>query len=235
MGFSDAVFNPHTFQLQPMTIIPIAPIGTGGQVPLIPLPNTSDPNFAQLTITDLRMQIKALLFAEQPMDSKSVQPQTTYELSLKQQSLAEKIGPLFSRMQQEFLWPCIKRFAYILHSMGKLPYPEIGGMPIVFKYKSPLAKAKGRADVESFTQWVQLMQGIMGPESVMMYINPKTTPYMLAEMLQVDERFLNKPDAVARVGQQLMDQHNEAKLAQASGMMPEAPPNPVQSPIAPPI
>ena len=235
MGFSDAVFNPHTFQLQPMTIIPIAPIGSNGQVPIIPLPNSADPNFAQMTIADLRMQIKSLLFAEQPMDSKSVQPQTTYELSLKQQSLAEKIGPLFSRMQQEFLWPCIKRFAYILHSMGKLPYPEIGGIPIIFKYKSPLAKAKGRADVEAFTQWVQLMQGIMGPEAVMMYVNPETTPYMLAEMLQVDERFLNKPKAVAKVGQQLMDQHNEVKLAQASGMMPEAPPNPVQSPIAPPV
>jgi hypothetical protein len=108
MGFSDAVFNPHTFQLQPFTIIPIAPIGTGGQVPLIPLPNSADPNLAQMTMADLRMQIKSLLFAEQPQDSRSVQPATTYELSIKQQSLAEKIGPLFSRMQQEFLWPVIK-------------------------------------------------------------------------------------------------------------------------------
>lgn len=234
MGFSDAVFNPHTFQLQPFTIIPIAPIGTGGQVPLIPLPNSADPNFAQMTMADLRMQIKSLLFAEQPQDSKSVQPQTTYELSIKQQSLAEKIGPLFSRLQQEFLWPCIKRFAYILHTMGKLPYPNVGGAPIIFKYKSPLAKAKGRADVESFTQWVQLMQGILGPQATTLYINPKTTPYLLGEMLQIDERFLNTPEDVQRVAQQVQDQHNEMQLAQSQGMMPEQPENPVQSPIAPP-
>jgi hypothetical protein len=234
MGFSDAIFNPHTFQLQPFTIIPIAPIGTGGQVPLIPLPNSADPNFAQMTMADLRMQIKSLLFAEQPQDSKSVQPQTTYELSIKQQSLAEKIGPLFSRLQQEFLWPCIKRFAYILHTMGKLPYPQVGGVPIVFKYKSPLAKAKGRADVEGFTQWVQLMQGIMGPQATQLYINPKTTPYILAEMLQIDERFLNTPEDVQRVAQQVQDQHNEMQLAQSQGMMPEQAENPVQSPIAPP-
>lgn len=234
MGFSDAVFNPHTFQLQPFTIIPIAPIGTGGQVPLIPLPNSADPNFAQMTMADLRMQIKSLLFAEQPQDSKSVQPQTTYELSIKQQSLAEKIGPLFSRLQQEFLWPCIKRFAYILHTMGKLPYPNVGGAPIIFKYKSPLAKAKGRADVESFTQWVQLMQGILGPQATTLYINPKTTPYLLGEMLQIDERFLNTPEDVERVAQQVQDQHNEMQLAQSQGMMPEQPENPVQSPIAPP-
>ena len=234
MGFSDAVFNPHTFKLQPFTIIPIAPIGTGGQVPLIPLPNSADPNFAQMTVADLRMQIKSLLFAEQPQDSRSVQPQTTYELSIKQQSLAEKIGPLFSRLQQEFLWPAIKRFAYILHSMGKLPYPDIGGIPIIFKYKSPLAKSKGRADVEGFTQYVQLMQGIMGPEAAQLYINPKTTPYMLAEMLQIDERFLNKPEDVQRVMQQQQDKINDMEFAQSQGMMPQQPENPVQSAIAPP-
>lgn len=234
MGFSDAVFNPHTFRLEPFTIIPIAPIGSNGQVPLIPLPNSADPNFAQMTMADLRMQIKSLLFAEQPQDSRSVQPQTTYELSIKQQSLAEKIGPLFSRMQQEFLWPVIKRFAYILHKMGKLPYPDVGGIPIIFKYKSPLAKAKGRADVEAFTQYVQLMQGIMGPDATQLYINPKTTPYMLAEMLQIDERFLNKPEDVKRVMQQVQDQHSAMQLAQSAGMMPQQPENPAQSPIAPP-
>ena len=233
MGFSDAVFNPHTFRLEPFTIIPIAPIGSQGQVPLIPLPNSANPEFAQFTIADLRMQIKQLLFAEQPQDSRSVQPQTAYELAMKQQTLAEKVGPLFSRMQQEFLWPVIKRFAYILNKMGLLSYPKVGNVPIIFKYKSPLALAKGRADVEKFTQFVQLMQGIMGPDATQLYINPKTTPYMLAEMLQVDERFLNKPDDVKRVMQQVQDQHNAMQLAQSQGMMPEQPPNPSVQPIAP--
>lgn len=234
MGFSDAVFNPHTFRLEPFTIIPIAPIGSNGQVPLIPLPNSSDPNFAQMTMADLRMQIKSLLFAEQPQDSKSVQPQTAYELSLKQTTLAENIGPLFSRMQQEFLWPVIKRFAYILNNMGILPYPKVGKLPIIFKYKSPLELAKGRADIERFTQWVQLMQGVMGPDATQLYINPKTTPYMLAEMMQVDERFFNKPNDVKRVMQSIQNQHSAAMIANSQGMTPEQPQNPSQTPIAPP-
>jgi hypothetical protein len=234
MGFSDAVFNPHTFKLQPFSIIPIAPIGSNGQVPLIPLPNSADPNFAQMTMADLRMQIKALLFAEQPQDSRSVQPQTAYELSLKQQTLAEKIGPLFSRMQQEFLWPVIKRFAYILNNMGLLPYPKVGDTPIVFKYKSPLALAKGRADVERFTQWIQLMQGIMGPDESKIYINPKTTPYMLAESLQVDERYINKPKDVERIMQAVQNEQSMMRLANSTAMTPEQPANPSQAPIAPP-
>jgi hypothetical protein len=232
MGFSDAVFNPHTFKLEPFTIIPIAPIGSNGQVPLIPLPNSANPEFAQMTVADLRMQIKQLLFAEQPQDSKSVQPQTAYELSMKQSTLAEKIGPIFSRSIQEFMWPVIKRFAYILHTMGLLPYPDIGGIPIVFKYKSPLELAKGRADTERLVQFVQVMQGIMGPEATQIYINPKTTPYMIAKMLQVDERFLNKPEEVQKVMQQLQNKQSMAELANPQANMPEAPQNPSQQPIA---
>lgn len=228
MGFSDAVFNPHTFRLEPFTIIPIAPIGTNGQVPLIPLPNSASPEFAQMTMADLRMQIKQLLFAEQPQDSRSVQPQTAYELAMKQSTLAEKIGPLFSRMEQEMGWPIIKRCAYILHNMGILPYPNVGGLPIKFKYKSPLGLSKGRADVEKFVQFVQVMQGIMGPDATQLYINPKTTPYMIAEMLQIDERFLNTPDAVAMVMQQLQNKQSLMELANPAAMMPEQPPNPSQ-------
>jgi hypothetical protein len=233
MGFSDAVFNPHTFQLQPFTIIPIAPIGSQGQVPLIPLPNSASPEFAQMTMADLRLQIKALLFAEQPQDSRSVQPQTAYELGIKQSNLAEKIGPLYSRLQQEFLWPVIKRFAYILNNMGILPYPKVGDIPIIFKYRSPLDLVKGRADVERFTQWAQVMQGLMGPESTQIYVNPETTPYLLAEKLQVDPRFLNDVEKVKQVMQDVQNAHSAQQMMaqeQAGQQGGEPPPSPVMMP-----
>lgn len=226
MGFSDAIFNPHTFKLEPFTIIPIAPIGTGGQVPLIPLPVSANIEFGQFTIADLRMQIKALLFAEEPQDARGIQPQTAYELSLKQQNLAQKIGPLFSRLQQECLEPIFNRFAYILHTMGKLPYPKLDGIPIKFRYKSPLALVKGQQDMARFIQFVQTMQGIMGPEATQVYINPATTPYLLADSLQVDARYLNNPDAVAETMQNVQNQHNMQQLANSSGSMPEKPQNP---------
>lgn len=234
MGFSDAVFNPHTFRLEPFSIIPIAPIGADGQVPIIPLPNSSDPQFAQLTAADLRMQIKSLLYAEEPQDGKGIQPQTAYELSLKQQNLAQKIGPLFSRLEHEFLEPVISRFAYILHHMGKLPYPEVDGIPIRFRYQSPLKLVRGQQDTARFIQYVQTMQGIMGPDATQVYINPKTTPYLLADALQIDKRYLNSPDEVAKVMQELQNQHSQQMLAQSQGMMPEQPENPSSQLITPP-
>jgi len=201
MGFSDGVFNPHTFRLQPFEVIPIAPLGTSGQLPLVPLPDSSNPQFAQLTINDLRIQISTLLFANSPTQSESVQPQTAYELSLKQQELARKIGPLFSRLQHEFLEPVVRRCSYILDKMGLLPIPKINGEQVVFKYKSPMAMAKGQQDIAALTQFAQLLQGLFGPETSQMFINPMTTPTLMAEKLQIDERFLNNPDQVAAVMQ----------------------------------
>lgn len=235
MAFSDAVFNPHTFRLEPFTIIPIAPIGQGGQVPLIPLEGSTELNITQFTIADLRMQIKSLLYAEQAEDQPGIQPQTKYELSMRQQNLAEQIGPLFSRLQYECLFPIIKRFAHILHTMGKLPYPKTGDIPIKFRYKSPLALVNGQQFVGRFIQYVQTMQGIMGPDATQLYINPKTTPYLLADQMQIDMRYLNKPDDVAQVMQQLKDKHEEqqAAIANSQGMSPQAPPNPSEALIQP--
>jgi hypothetical protein len=171
------------------------------------------------------------MFAETPTDSASVQPQTAYELALRQQTLAQKIGPLFSRLEQEFLTPVYERFSYILHTMGLLPRPKLEGVPIRFKYRSPLALAKGQQDIARFTQYVQLMQGIMGPQVTQIYINPKTTPYLLAEALQVDPRYINSVDSVSKVMQNVQ---NKQSAIDASGMTPEQPENPSEQLIAPP-
>lgn len=229
MAFSDAVFNPHTFRLEPFSIIPVAPVASNAQPPLIPLPNSSSPEFAQVTSADLRQQIKVLLFADQPQDSPSVQPQTAFELTMKQSQLAQKIGPLFARMEQEMGWPIVKRCAYILNAMGILPYPEVQGLPIKFNYKSPLALTKGRAEIENIVQFAQVMQGLYGPDVLQVYLNPETTPYMIAERLQIDPRFLNSPEDVKRVMQQvqnkqsMLEMQNQVAAAQDGAQQPASP------------
>lgn len=213
MGFSDAVFNPHTFKLEPFTVIPIAPIGVGGSPPLVPLPDSSNPQFSQLTIMDLRNQIKALLFND-VNPNQSVQPQTATELMIVQQNLAQRIGPLFSRLQQEFLWPVIKRCSYILDKMGLLPKPEVKGVKVNFRYRSPLALAKGQQDIARFTQYYQLMQGVFGAGPALMYINPGLAPYLIAEQMQVDARYLNSAEQVQAAAQQAQHQQDAMMASQ---------------------
>lgn len=221
MGFSDAVFNPHTFKLEPFTVIPIAPIGTGGSPPLIPLPDSSNPQFAQLTIADLRIQIKTLMFND-VNPNESIQPETAAAVMIQQQNLAQRIGPLFSRLQQEFLWPVIKRCAYILDKRGLLPKPELKGLKVNFRYRSPLALAKAQQDISRFTQYYQLMQGVFGPGPALMFINPALAPYLIAEQMQVDPRYLNSAEEVQQAAQNAQNMQDEAmNAAQQQGQEPQ--------------
>lgn len=228
MGFSDSVFNPHTFKLEPFSIIPIAPIGSGGQLPLVPLPDSSSPQFGQLMIQDLRFQIKQLLFNDTDTEpGQSKQPETATNELIQQQQLAEKIGPLFSRLQQEFLWPVIDRCSYILDKMGLLKRPRIDGKIVQFKYKSPLSLAKGKQDIANFVQFVQLMQGMFGPDVTMQYVNSSMAPWIIAEKMQVDMRFLNSPDDVQKAAQIMkdqMEQQQQNEMAQNQPQLPSTPP-----------
>lgn len=213
MGFSDSIFNPHTFKLEPFTVIPIAPIGAGGQPPIVPMPDSSNPQFAQLTIQDLRNQVKALLFNESP-STPSIQPESATQVMMNQQDLAQKIGPLFSRLQQEFLWPVVERCAYILDRMGILEKPKIDGKIIQFQYRSPLAASRGQQEMAKFTQFVQVIQGVFGPEATQLYINPKKAPYKIAEYIQLDPELMNTPTKVEEATQQMAAAMQQQQMAQ---------------------
>lgn len=223
MAFSDSVFNPHTFTMQPMSIIPIAPIGADGQPPLIPLTDASNPQFAQLTIQDLRAQIERLLFSDSPIPTDSVQPPTATEMMINQQMLAQRIGPLFSRLQQEFLHPLIERCMYILDKKGLLPKPKFkDGTEISFQYISPLALAKNQEQVARFTQWYQLIQGIFGAEAAQIYLNPNIVPWRLADLMQLDTSFMNKQQGVQEALQELQNQVTESEdMMREQGIPPQ--------------
>lgn len=213
MGFSDNVFNPNTFELKPLTVIPIAPIGTQGQVPLIPLPDSSNPQFGQMTLVDLRTQINNLLYAD-PLGPVDAPARTATELALRQQNLAEKIGPLFTRLQQELLWPILRTTMHTLDEMGILKMPRYKGVDVLFEYISPLALAKGQQDMAILAQYIQMMQGIVGPDVTQLFINNQDLPFLAAEALQLDTRYLNSKEQIAQEAQKLKDGRDEMAAQQ---------------------
>jgi len=226
MAFSDGVFNPYTFKLEPMTVIPIASVSRDQSLPLIPLPDSSNPVFAQMTIADLRNQVNNLMYAD-PLGPIEGPARTATEQSIRQQNLADKIGPIFTRLQQEFLWPVYRNSMDLAHTSGLLAKPTLeDGAKIKFRYKSPLAQSKGQQDMAILTQYVQLMQGIFGPEVAQLMIDPERTPWMLAEKIQLDTGFLltaeqMKQAAEAVAAQQAQQQAQANEAAEQTGEMPE--------------
>lgn len=214
MAYSDGVFNPNTFVMQPNSIITVSPT-SNGQFPLQPFPDTANPNFMQVTANDLRMQINALLYAD-PLGPVEAPTKTATEIGIRQRNLAEEIGPQFTRIQAEFLGPLIKRLIYILKKRGKIPPIEVDGREIEIRYKSPLTVSQGEKDVETFIRWFQVMQGTLGPEQAILYLNPLEMPLWSAQKMGVDMKVLNSKEQMADLLAQQSEQMQEQE--QAMGM-----------------
>jgi len=112
------------------------------------------------------------------------------------------------------------RCSYILDKMGLLPAPKIKGMKINFRYRSPLALAKGQQDIARSTQYYQLMQGVFGPGPALIYTNPGLAPYLIAEQMQVDARYLNSPEDVQRAAQDAQNMQDDM-LSNTDGQEPQ--------------
>lgn len=220
MGYSDGIFNPWTFKIQPNTIIPIAPRSDGNS-PIMPFPDNQTPQFYQLTATDLRFQINKLLYADPigPLDQ--APDKTATELVIRQKQFAEEIGPLFARIQSELLAPLMKRIIYILQKKGLIEALVIDGKTVEIKYESPLVFAQGQQDMQRFAQWYQLMQSVQGPEAALININPAKLPGWSARKMGVDPTPLNTEEQIEKMLDEQSQQAQEQDMAmmEQQGMM----------------
>lgn len=184
MAFSDSVFSPFNFRLQPMTVIPVARTADGSW-PIQPLPDAANPAFQQVTSNDLRAQINAIMYAN-PLGSINETPvRTATELALRTRNLSEEIGPVGPRLQAELIRPIMQRIIYILKRRGLITPIEVNGRELDLEYQSPLVIAQGQLNVQSFLQYVQALQGIIGPEKAQLYINPVEAPFWMSDQLGI--------------------------------------------------
>lgn len=210
MAYSDGIFNPWTFKLEPNTVIPISP-NSGGQPPIIPFPDTANPNFEQLVVVDLRQQINALMYAD-PLGPIDAPTKTATELALRQKSLAEEIGPLFTRLQQEFLSRVIQRIIHILQIKGLLePLTLDNGKEIKVRYQSPLVVAQGKQDVMGLMDYFAALQAIF-QENALMYIDPVKVPLWIAEKLGVDKNLIPEKERLEEFAKNASEQDQTADM-----------------------
>ncbi len=211
MAFSDGVFNPWTFKLTANTIIPISP-SSSGQPPIIPFPDTANPNFEQLVVMDLRNQINALMYAD-PLGPINAPTKTATELALRQKSLAEEIGPLFTRLQQEFLSKVIDRVIHILQIKGLLePLILDNGREIKVRYQSPLVVAQGKQDVMGFMDYVSVLKATFGEEGALRYIDPVKTVLWIADKLGIDKNLIPPEEGLKEFAKNASEQNQQAEM-----------------------
>ncbi|HIE4291652.1 TPA: portal protein [Stenotrophomonas maltophilia] len=221
----DGVFNPRTAKLGPRKILVasevdnIKPLGTG-----------SDFQLAEYMVADLKASIRKTLMADQlqPQDGPRM---TATEVHVRVELIRQLLGPIYGRLQAEYLRPLIERCFGIAYRAGVLgdPPESLAGRDYSVRYVSPMARAQR---LEEVTATQRLFEGAgmiaeaTGDTSVFDRLNPDAALELMAEGLGVPQRVLltdEEMQAKLQAKQQAAEQAKQQQMGeQAMGMAAQA-------------
>ncbi|AFK51892.1 portal protein [Tistrella mobilis] len=186
----DGVLNLNTIQIRPGALIPVGSNGGGRGASLQPLPSVGDVRMSQIVLSDLRQNIKDALFDRQlPPETGPVRSPT--EIMERTRELQRDIGAAFGRLISDGAEPAIARFLDILSEAGEVALPlKVNGREIAIKATSPLAQVQNLADVQTVTQYLQILAQIYGPEVVQEAVKRDDFYDWLADKLGVPQKLL---------------------------------------------
>jgi hypothetical protein len=139
----DGVLNPKTVRIGPRKMVMMA--DTKNMEPLV---TGADFNVSFAKADRLQASIRKILLADQlhPQDGPAM---TATEVHARVQLIRQQLGPIFGRLQAEFLQPLIERcfnLAYRAGVLGQAP-ESLRNKNFTVKYVSPLARAQRLEEV----------------------------------------------------------------------------------------
>lgn len=216
----DGVLNPKTIKVGPRKIIVANSVDS-----MKPLLTGSDFKVAWTKAEDLERQIRKKLMADQlqPQDGPAM---TATEVHVRVSLIRQLLGPVFGRMQAEFLQPMIERcfgLAYRAGILGAAPQ-SLAGQAFHVKYISPMARSQKLEEVtavERYAMYVEARVAAGAPEARDLIDNDEASR-VVGDGLGVPQRIIPDKrkvlalrDARAQDQQQQQQQMQRADAAQS--------------------
>jgi len=115
-----------------------------GRVPLIPLETGSDVPLGQQMLMDIRQQIADAFLQTRlklPIDGPQM---TATEVLQRKAEFVQDFGPVFGRLETDYIGPMIDRVFNIMLRGGAFPPPPpvLFGRNVEFEYQSPISRSK---------------------------------------------------------------------------------------------
>lgn len=147
----DGVLNPKAIKIGARRVIIANSVDS-----MKPLQPSANFNVAFVAEDRIQAQIRRILLADvlPPLEA---QPRTATEIQMRMQYVRQMLGPVFGRLQSEYLQPMIERCFGIAFRAGVLGQPpeSLANRTWHVKYKSPLARAQQLAEVTAIDQYTQ--------------------------------------------------------------------------------
>jgi len=220
----DGVLNPRAVRVGPRKVIVMS--AKDNFFPLTPGGNFQ---VAVLKIEQLQRSIRKVLMADQlEPQQKSGQPATATEIMVRVELIRQMLGPLYGRMQAEYLQWLVKRCFGIAYRAGVFrPAPRSLLEKVVsVKYNSPIARAQKAVDVQAMDRY-ELSLGAQSEaglsDAIDLYDWDEARRHR-AELLGVPAKLIPDEDAVAETRAKRMKAQQQARQMEQAQQIAEAMP-----------
>lgn len=210
----DGVLNPRTVKVGPRKVIVANSVDS-----MKPLQTGSDFQLSEALTDQLQRSIRKLLMADQlqPQDGPAM---TATEVHVRVNLIRQLLGPIYGRLQAEYLQPLIERcfgLAYRAGMFGMAP-DTLAGREFSVKYLSPLARAQKLEDVTAIERLhVNVAQIAQVKPEVLDLIDEDETVRILSDALGVPPKVVRKTADVQQLRQNRSEQQQAAvQQAQAA-------------------
>jgi len=147
----DGVLNPRTVKVGPRKIIVANSVES-----MKPLQSGSNFQYAETKIQRLQGSIRKILMADQ-LQAQDGPAMTATEVHVRVNLIRQLLGPVYGRLQTEYLQPMIERCFGIAYRAGVLgTAPEsLAGRNFTVRYLSPLARSQKLEEVTAIDTFIQ--------------------------------------------------------------------------------
>lgn len=224
VAVDDGVFNVNTARTGPRRIWMVKDTNN-----IKPLAAGGDINFAVQEIGRLQGQIRRTLLADQLGPSEKVN-MTAAEVNTRTNLIRQILGPIFGRLQAEYLEPLINRCFGLALRDGDFGEPpqDLAQMTVHISYRSPLALAQKQQQLEAIDQFEQRLVGkLQIDQSLLDLYDIEAATRKSAELLGVDIELMRDAPALKLLRKNRQDQQAQqqaqalGQAAQQGGVSPE--------------
>ena len=199
----DGVTNPENVRIQPGAIIQVSSNGGSNRAPtLMPLKSGAQFDVGDMVLSDLRQSISNIMFAN-PLGPVDQPVKTATEIEYRQKQYADEVGAPFGRLESELIKPIVQIGLTILDGLGLIELTDfrVNEQQIAVDYASPLSITQNTEDVNKLIKFMEVINGIFGPQVAAMIMNVSVIP-TLATKMGVDVNNIKSADEIEQLKQQ---------------------------------
>jgi len=209
---NDGVTNPNTIKITPRQLIPVESHDS-----IKPLANGGDMNFALVQIERLQASIRKTLLADQlgPTEKMNM---TATEVQTRTNLIRTILGPIFGRLQAEYLYYLVERCFGLCFRAGILGEPPESLNQYKFGpvYRSPMVKAQKAQEIQAMDQFENhLLQYLQLDPSLADLYDIQNSIRKRAEYLGVDIELIRDKKQFDKIQQQKRNQQQNQQQQQA--------------------